>query len=213
MGHHKLLTRLGWVAPLLGTSPERASDDPETGNNGHALLVQPSDQAVGQFAPLGDGSRRGLGPEAFSESRRSASGMLQSERSASAIQVGARRLRSGGQLRLVRCGRDVRELLRLACRGRHSQATVPEDFAADCRAAAEAAARTSMRLPMVMRSTAPDGRTTLRCRGKTDSSDPLPPLGDRMACDPPPTGPGLTESLENRYDLPQIPGSSGEIPA
>jgi hypothetical protein len=31
-----------------------------------------------------------------------------------------------------------------------------------------------------------------------------------MACDPPPTGPGLTESLENRYDLPQIPGSSGE---
>jgi hypothetical protein len=33
-----------------------------------------------------------------------------------------------------------------------------------------------------------------------------------MACDPPPTGPGLTESLENRYDLPQIPGSSGEIP-
>ena len=62
---------------------------------------------------------------------------------------------------------------------------------------------------MVMRSTAPDGRTTLRCRGKTDSSAPLPPLGDRMACDPPPTGPGLTESLENRYDPPQIPGSSG----
>jgi hypothetical protein len=63
---------------------------------------------------------------------------------------------------------------------------------------------------MVMRSTAPDERTTLRCRGKTDRSDPLPPLADRMACDPPPTGPGLTESLENRYDLPQIPGSSGE---
>jgi hypothetical protein len=57
-------------------------------------------------------------------------------------------------------------------RGRHSQATVPGDFAADCRAAAEAAARTSMRLPMVMRSTAPDGKTTPRCRGKTDSSAP-----------------------------------------
>ena len=81
---------------------------------------------------------------------------------------------------------------------------------ADGRAAAEAAARTSMRLPMVMRSTAPDGRTTPRCRGKTDSSDPIPPLEDRMACDPPPTWPGLTESLENRYDLPQIPSSSGE---
>ena len=43
-----------------------------------------------------------------------------------------------------------------------AQATVPGDFAADCRAAAEAAPRTSMRLPMVMRSTAPEGRTTLR---------------------------------------------------
>ena len=73
-------------------------------------------------------------------------------------------------------------------RGRHSQATVPGDFAADCRAAAEAAPRTSMRLPMVMRSTAPDGRTTL------SSSDPLPPLGDRMACDPPPTGPALRKA-------------------
>jgi proline iminopeptidase len=41
---------------------------------------------------------------------------------------------------------------------------------------------------MVMRSTAPDGRTTL------SSSDPLPPLGDRMACDPPPTGPALRKA-------------------
>jgi hypothetical protein len=62
-------------------------------------------------------------------------------------------------------------------RGRHSQASDPGDFAADCRAAAEAAARTTMRLPMIMRSTTPDGRPTLRCRGKTDSSDPLPPVG------------------------------------
>jgi len=37
-------------------------------------------------------------------------------------------------------------------RGRHSPANVPGDFAADCRAAAEAAARASMRRPMVMRS-------------------------------------------------------------
>jgi hypothetical protein len=42
-------------------------------------------------------------------------------------------------------------------RGRHSQASDPGDFAADCRAAAEAAARTSMRLPMVIRSTALTG--------------------------------------------------------
>src|SRR5262245_9256491 len=38
-----------------------------------------------------------------------------------------------------------------------------EIFAADCRAAAEAAARTSMRRPMVMRPRAPDGKTAPRC--------------------------------------------------
>ena len=37
----------------------------------------------------------------------------------------------------------------------------------------------------------------------------LPPLEDRKACDPPPTWPGLTESLKNLYDLPQIPGHPG----
>jgi hypothetical protein len=48
-------------------------------------------------------------------------------------------------------------------RGRHSPASVPEDFAADRRTAAEAAAGTSMTLSIVMLSEAPDGRSASKC--------------------------------------------------
>ena len=63
------------------------------------------------------------------------------------------------------------------------------NFATDCRAAAEAAARTSVRLPMVMRSTAPDGRTTnyAQMPRKNRQSGPITsargPNGSRPATD------------------------------
>ena len=95
-------------------------------------------------------------------------------------------------------------------RGRHSAANVLRDFAADCRAAADAAARAGMRRPMVMRSRAPDGRTTPRCHRKPDSSDAVTSLPGRMESDRPSTGTRLLSSAENRYHPNQVQRSSGE---
>jgi CHAT domain-containing protein/tetratricopeptide (TPR) repeat protein len=76
------------------------------------------------------------------------------------------------------------------------RANVPRDFAADCRAAADAAARAGMRRPMVMRSRALDGRTTPRCHRKPDSSDAVTSLPGRMESDRRSTGTRLLRSAK-----------------
>ncbi len=89
------------------------------------------------------------------------------------------------------------------------RANVPRDFAADCRAAADAAARAGMRRPMVMRSRALDGRTTPRCHRKPDSSDAVTSLQVRMETDRLSTGTQLLSSADNRYHPQQVQRSSG----
>ena len=63
-------------------------------------------------------------------------------------------------------------------RGRHSTADVPGDSAADRGTAAAAAPCASMRRPMLMRSTATDGRSASKCQRKW----PDQPLSRRSSC-------------------------------
>jgi hypothetical protein len=93
---------------------------------------------------------------------------------------------------------------------RNPSTNVPGDFAADCRTAAEASARASVRQPMVMRSRTPDGGSTPRREAKPDTSAPTTPGRARIASDRPPTRTALPGSPESRYDAPQIRCSSGE---
>src|SRR5262249_45634910 len=88
---------------------------------------------------------------------------------------------------------------------------VPGDFTADRGAAAEAAARTRVRQPMVMHSRTPDGGSTSRCEAKPDTSAPRTPRRARIAGDPRSTQTVLPGSSENHYHVPQNRGSSGEF--
>src|ERR1035437_5597703 len=64
-------------------------------------------------------------------------------------------------------GGEPRTLCRLPDgRGRHPTANVPGDFAADRGTTATATTSAGVRRPMVMRSTATDGRSAPKCQGK-----------------------------------------------
>jgi hypothetical protein len=107
--------------------------------------------------------------------------------------------------------REPRPLRRLSDgRGRHSPANVPGDFAADRRTAAEAAAHASMRWPVLIRSQATNGRTAPTRQGKVLRSDRGTPFQGQIARNRPQTGAGIPGTSENRYNLPQVRGSSGE---
>src|SRR5215468_2083291 len=107
--------------------------------------------------------------------------------------------------------REPRPLRRLSDgRGRHSPANVPGDFAADRRTAAEAAARASMRWPMLIRSRATNGKAAPTRQGEVLRSNCRTPFQGRIARNRPRTKAGLPETSENNYNAPQVRGSSGE---
>ena len=70
------------------------------------------------------------------------------------IKIGAKVV-SHGSLRRISDGR-----------GRHPTADVPRDFAADCGTTAAATTSASVRRPMILRSTATDGRSASKCQRK-----------------------------------------------
>ena len=81
---------------------------------------------------------------------------------------------------------------------------------ADRRTAAEAAALASMRRPMRIHSRATNGRTAPTRQGKVLRPDRGIPFQGRIARNRPQTGAGLPGTSENRYNLPQVRGSSGK---
>jgi len=68
-----------------------------------------------------------------------------------------------------------RHTLERICRGRHPSADVLGDFAPDRGTTAAASAYPSMRCPMVMHSSATEGRSAPRCQRKW-SDQPQPPF-------------------------------------
>ena len=89
-------------------------------------------------------------------------------------------------------------------RGRHPTANVPEDSAAHCRTPAAAAACTSMRCSMVMRSRATEGRSASRCQQKWPDQPPRPPFG--VPGLRPPSAPpgGLVKTRQQRKNPPRF---------
>ena len=78
------------------------------------------------------------------------------------------------------------------------------------RTAAEAAALASVRRPMRIHSRATNGRTAPIRQGKVLRRDRGIPFQGRIARNRPQTGSGLPGTSENRYNLPQVRGSSGK---
>jgi Tautomerase enzyme len=67
-----------------------------------------------------------------------------------------------------------------------------------------------MRWPVLIRSQATNGRTAPTRQGKVLRSDRGTPFQGQIARNRPQTGAGIPGTSENRYNLPQVRGSSGE---